>query len=67
MTDLDEVPEGTEAGSCIDCKAWTAKGRIVRLIHSNSGPGSVLVRCAGCCARPYRRRPDPTAPRTYSL
>lgn len=67
MTDLDDEPEGTEAGTCDRCHGWTASGRIIREIHSNSGPGAVVVRCAACYVRPYVPRRDPTDPRTYSL
>lgn len=34
----------TAAGYCTYCDKWTAKGVVIREIHSNSGPGAVVVR-----------------------
>lgn len=67
MTPVDEMPERTAAGDCIDCRAWTRDGRVVGEVHGNSGGGETLVRCAACCAAPRRKIADPTDPRTYSL
>jgi hypothetical protein len=55
VTPLDDLPECTAPGACIDCHAWTAHGRVVREIHTDSGAGGVAVRCAGCMDKDARR------------
>lgn len=50
MTPLDDLPERTAPGSCIDCTGWTATGRVVAEIHTDAGAGATLVRCAACAS-----------------
>lgn len=54
-SNFEELPECTAPGSCITCKGWTAKGRVIAEIHTDVGAGGVVVRCAGCVAELARR------------
>lgn len=58
-----EEPTGTAAGHCRRCGTWSAHGRIVAEIHSDSGAGPTIVECPVAC----RPQPDAERSRTYSL
>lgn len=51
MVDIEEEPEPTSPGSCMDCHAWTSRGQVVGERHGCSGAGDTLVRCAACAAK----------------
>lgn len=65
-TDENGLPVRPVAGRCHMCSAWTLAGRVVNEIHSDSGAGATIVRCAACCARPPQRDAA-EEPRTYPL
>jgi hypothetical protein len=66
MSDLAIPPDATAAGHCHRCGTWSSTARIVAEIHSDSGAGATVVRCAGPCTRPIRRT-RATRTRTYQL
>ena len=53
----------TAPGTCSYCDRWTAKGVIVAEIHSDSGPGHVVVRHLEHVGL---RKLESNRPRTYS-
>ena len=63
MSDPTIPADATAAGHCHRCGAWSKTARIVAEIHSDSGAGATVVRCASGCTRPIRR----TRTRTYQL
>lgn len=58
----EQAEPSTASGYCSYCDRWTAKGVVVNEIHSNSGPGAVVVRHAEHIGL---RKRDVDQPRTY--
>jgi hypothetical protein len=54
----------TAAGYCSYCGGWTPEGVVVTIVHSESGPGAVIVRHAEHVGLRKPARAD--RPRTHS-
>ena len=59
----DPTTRATAPGYCTYCDRWTAKGVVIAEIHSDSGPGHVVVRHEEHLGL---RKVESDRPRTYS-
>jgi hypothetical protein len=65
MSEQAEVPGfPTAAGYCSYCGEWLREGVVVTVVHSESGPGAVIVRHPEHVG--LRKPASADRPRTYS-